>query len=179
MDRQALRSAHTSFVSFSIINLFIHALRRVLMTWLFTWPSSSIYDSVFEGRPRSPPTSLTTHFSFIILFCHSFFASHRSFRHAQTSRAHLLHSHRNVHLSIMKGKLSVQNRTWTVCIVVRLVYIFFIICLRLRFYSKLYIPGTPSGPGTAFCLRNLDTVAFSSSCDTGGIHVHTKFNSRE
>ena len=55
--------------------LSIHALWRVLM--LFTWPSSSIFDTVvFEGQTTCPPsTTLTTHFSIIIIF--SFF--HQTF----------------------------------------------------------------------------------------------------
>ena len=40
---------------------------------LFPSPSSCIFDTMFfEGQLRSPSSSLTTHFSIINIFCHSF-----------------------------------------------------------------------------------------------------------
>ena len=56
----------------TISNIFMHALREVLL--LFTWPASSIFDTVFTKVNRGPPTSLTAHFStcftFVILSPH-------------------------------------------------------------------------------------------------------------
>ena len=66
-ERQTLRSLHTPFASSTTINLFIHALRGVLMP-----SSSTLRYCVFESQLTSLSAFFTAHFSFINLLCHSF-----------------------------------------------------------------------------------------------------------